>query len=86
MGDAICSSTPSGQCTLRAAVQEGQAVNRAVVVPAGLYALTLGQLVVTQNLTLTGAGSGKTKLDGKLMSRIFDIGATGFAYIGDVTI
>jgi uncharacterized repeat protein (TIGR01451 family) len=86
VGDAVCSSTPSGQCTLRAAVQEGQAVNRAVVVPAGLYELTLGQLVVTQNLTLTGAGSGKTKLDGKLMSRIFDIGATGFAYIGDVTI
>lgn len=86
IGDRNCSSTPSGLCTLRAAVQEGQAVNRAVTVPEGLYELSLGHLEVSKNLTLTGAGSGKTKLDGMRKSRVFDITNTGFAYIGDVTV
>jgi uncharacterized repeat protein (TIGR01451 family) len=86
VGNGICASTPAGLCTLRAAVQEGQASNRAVSVPEGLYELTLGHLAVTQNLTLTGAGSGKTKLDGTINSRIFDIATGGFAYIGSVTL
>src|SRR3954447_24500757 len=41
IGNGICASTPSGVCTLRAAVQEGQASNRAVSVPEGLYELSL---------------------------------------------
>ena len=86
IGDCKCASTPSSKCTLRAAVQEGQAVNQAVSVPAGLYELKLGHLEVTQNLTLTGAGSGKTLLDGSYKSRVFDISNTGFAYIGGVTV
>lgn len=86
IGDGNCMSNPSGLCTLRAAVQEGQAVNRAVTVPAGLYELSQGHLDITKNLTLTGAGSGKTKIDGMLKSRIFDITDTGFAYIGKVTV
>ncbi|MBO3459586.1 hypothetical protein G7B40_033180 [Aetokthonos hydrillicola Thurmond2011] len=86
IGDGKCSSTPSRLCTLRAAVQEGQAVNLAVSVPEGLYELSLGHLDVSKNLTLTGAGSGKTKLDGMLKSRVFDIADTGFAYIGNVTV
>lgn len=86
LGDGVCAAAPSGHCTLRAAVQEGQASNRAVSVPVGLYELTQGQLVVTQNLTLTGAGSGLTRIDGALQTRVFDIAAGGFAYIGDVTV
>lgn len=42
IGDGNCISNPSRLCTLRAAVQEGQAVNRAVTVPAGLYELSQG--------------------------------------------
>ncbi|AFY87362.1 choice-of-anchor Q domain-containing protein [Chroococcidiopsis thermalis] len=86
IGDGNCISNPSRLCTLRAAVQEGQAVNRAVTVPAGLYELSQGHLDITKNLTLTGAGSGKTKIDGMLKSRVFDIADTGFAYIGKVTV
>lgn len=86
VGDGQCISNPSRLCTLRAAVQEGQAVNQAVSVPPGYYELSLGHLVVSKNLTLTGAGSGKTKLDGMLKSRVFDIADTGFAYIGKVTV
>src|SRR5215212_8943018 len=85
IGNGICASA-AGHCTLRAAVQEGQASNRAVSVPEGLYELSLGHLPVTQNLTLTGAGSGKTKLDGTNSSRIYDIATGGFAYIGSVTL
>lgn len=86
VGDGNCISNPSSLCTLRAAVQEGQAVNRAVTLPSGLYELSQGHLVVSKNLTLTGAGSGKTKLDGTLKSRVFDITNTGFAYISGVTV
>ncbi len=86
VGDGNCISNPSRLCTLRAAVQEGQAANRAVTVPAGLYELSLGHLEVSKNLTLTGAGSGQTKLDGALKSRVLDIADTGFAYIGNVTV
>ena len=85
IGNGICAS-PAGLCTLRAAVQEGQASNRAVSVPQGLYELSLGHLAITQNLTLTGAGSGKTELDGTSSSRIFDIATGGFAYVGGVTL
>ena len=35
---------------------------------------------------MNGAGSGKTKLDGTISSRIFDIATGGFAYIGGVTL
>ncbi|NJR74554.1 MAG: hypothetical protein HC773_14740 [Scytonema sp. CRU_2_7] len=86
VGDGNCSSNSSGLCTLQAAIQEGQAINRAITVPEGLYELSLGHLVVSKNLTLTGTGSGKTKLDGMRKSRVFDIADTGFAYISDVTV
>src|SRR4051812_30821247 len=43
VGNGICASA-AGVCTLRAAVQEGQASNLAVSVPEGLYELSLGHL------------------------------------------
>jgi uncharacterized repeat protein (TIGR01451 family)/CSLREA domain-containing protein len=87
-GDNICSSTPSGVCTLRAAVQQGQVSNRSISVPAGTFTLSLGQLVVAanRNMVLSGAGSGQTIIDGSNDSRIFDIHETAFAYISKVSI
>jgi CSLREA domain-containing protein len=79
-GDGTCETAPgSGLCTLRAAIQETNALGGAntVVLPAlppgGRYLLTLpggneaaaatGDLDITSQLTLTGAGAGNTIID-----------------------
>jgi CSLREA domain-containing protein len=70
-GDGIC-ATAAGACTLRAAIQETNALPGAdtVMVPAGTYTLTIpgrgetaaatGDLDITDNLTVTGAGAAAT--------------------------
>ncbi|MEW5985729.1 MAG: choice-of-anchor Q domain-containing protein [Chloroflexota bacterium] len=74
LGDAFC-ATSAGVCTLRAAVQEANALagDDTITLPAGLYALTLtgigeeaavmGDLDVTGNLTLNGDGSAVTTIE-----------------------
>jgi len=81
-GDGAC-QTLGGTCTLRAAVQEADALAGAdaIDVPAGTYVLTIpasppydassGDLNVTEELTVTGAGAAGTILDGNGTSRIF---------------
>lgn len=68
-GDGMCETAPSnGICTLRAAIQESNALAGAdsIVMPAGVFTLTItgreedaaatGDLDVTDDTTLTGAG------------------------------
>jgi CSLREA domain-containing protein len=75
-GNHLCSSTPSGRCTLRAAIQEHNAIGGAntIQLPAGLYALTrtganesesaTGSLDVNGGtLTILGAGAATTVID-----------------------
>lgn len=83
-GDGVC-ATASGECTLRAAVQEANALPgpNAINLPAGTYNLTIpgtneeaaatGDLDVTGDLTLTGAGAATTIIDGDRLDRILDI-------------
>jgi CSLREA domain-containing protein len=58
-GDGVCSDATNGLCTLRAAIEEANAVggSNTVDVPAGTYSLTLGALVISSNLTLQGLGA-----------------------------
>lgn len=82
-GDHQC-RTAGNLCSLRAAVQEANALPGldAVDLPAGTYALSLagagedagltGDLDVTDDLTLTGAGEGLTILDAAGLDRFFD--------------
>lgn len=88
VGDGICSSTPSGECTLRAAVEEGQYSGVAVEADDERYLLSLGHLWVKPGMTLrlAGQGSKKTVIDGQGQWRVFDISATGSAYVSGVTI
>jgi CSLREA domain-containing protein len=63
-GDGICSDS-SGQCTLRAAIEETDSqpagTTVTVTVPAGVYKLTLGALALTRNtVTVTGGGATTT--------------------------
>src|SRR5918992_3834357 len=74
-GNGVC-ATIAGACTLRAAIQEANALPGADVidVPAGTYALaipplnqndiTTGDLDITDSLTIEGAGAGSTFVDG----------------------
>jgi CSLREA domain-containing protein len=75
-GDGVCSA--SGPCTLRAAVEDANNDSglTAVVVPAGTYTLTLGELQVTapSGMDITGSGQNLTVVDGGNASRVFHVG------------
>jgi len=73
-GDGICAAAAGG-CTLRAAIQEANALAGpdAITVPAGALRLTLGDLGVTDDLTLTGAGSSATIISATRGARVLTI-------------
>jgi hypothetical protein len=71
-------------CSLRDAVARANAADgNVVVVPAGHYVLNtqtptiLGELRVTKNTTITGAGARATTVDGNAKSRVFDVTSSG---------
>ncbi|HYV66156.1 MAG TPA: CSLREA domain-containing protein, partial [Myxococcales bacterium] len=83
-GDGVC-ATADGSCTLRAAIQEANALAGAdtVVLPAGTYLLTLagagedgaatGDLDITGDLIIAGAGAASTVVDGNGLDRVFHV-------------
>jgi CSLREA domain-containing protein len=80
-GDGACASA-AGDCTLRAAIQETNALAGAdaITLPAGTYTLTIaganedaaatGDLDITDDLTLTGAGRDVTVIDANQLDRV----------------
>ena len=95
-GDGICASV-GGICTLRAAIMEANALAGAdiITLPAGTYTLTIagtgedaaatGDLDIIDDLTINGAGSATTVINGNNLDRIFDI-RNGVVTISGVTI
>ena len=73
-GNGVC-QTAGGACTLRAALQEANALAGAdtVTVPAGTFVLTLGRLVISSDVTVTGAGSAQTFVDGSGTDSVFQV-------------
>ncbi|MCA9970856.1 MAG: CSLREA domain-containing protein, partial [Anaerolineales bacterium] len=82
-GDGIC-ATSGGVCTLRAAIQEANATPGAdtVSLPIGTYTLSIagnddsaaaGDLDVTQNLTLEGAGAALSIIDAAGLDRALHV-------------
>ena len=83
-GDGVCAAS-AGQCTLRAAIQETNARRGAdsISVPAGTYVLAIpgagedasatGDLDITDDLTITGSGAGRTIVDGGHLDRVFHV-------------
>ncbi|MCB9446641.1 MAG: right-handed parallel beta-helix repeat-containing protein [Ardenticatenaceae bacterium] len=99
IGDGICdSSAVTGQqCTLRAAVQEANfsVGSDTIIIPAGTYALTLtgsdtaaavGDLDITDALTISGAGADTTTVQGSMSDRIFEIRNNAAVSIAGITI
>jgi CSLREA domain-containing protein len=84
-GDGSC-ATGGGACSLRAAVQETNALAGpdAITLPAATYVLTVsgtpnedasasGDLDVLDTLTITGAGAATTAIDGNAASRVIEV-------------
>jgi CSLREA domain-containing protein len=76
-------------CSLREAIDAANTNPGAddVPVPAGTYLLTLGQLVVSDDVSIAGAGQTSTIIDGNATDRVFDIEVpSGVVEISGVTI
>lgn len=77
--DPICEATSGvGDCTLRAAVEQANASGAADEITfsvSGQHTLTLGQLVITTEMSVTGNGSGPsgTVISGNNVSRVIAV-------------
>ena len=84
-GDALCATVGLSLCTLRAAVQEANALGAAaIILPASTTPYTLsrsgddstavnGDLDITGQVTIVGGGSATTIVDGGNVDRVFDV-------------
>lgn len=85
LGDGICLDA-AGNCTLRAAIQEANALGGADIInlSAGTFNLGIagigeesaatGDLDINDSLTIVGAGAHLSFVDGQGLDRIFDVG------------
>ena len=84
-GDGVCAVPFSGNCSLRAAVQEANAWSGldGILLPAGYFALArtgtdednalTGDLDILDDVFILGAGWDKTVISGAFIDRVFDI-------------
>jgi len=82
--DGVCDP----DCSLREAIEAANANPGVddVPVPAGFYLLTLGQLVVSDDVSIAGVGQTTTIIDGNASDRVFEIQAGVGSEFSDVTI
>jgi len=98
-GNGICDAdpTPAVTCTLRAAVQEANALagDDSISLPAGTYALTLagledvaasGDLDVTSTIVIEGAGAGLSVVDQTTADRVLEVWFAGDLVLSGVTL
>lgn len=81
IGDGVCGDA-AGNCTLRAAGQEANALTGADTVnfqSSGTTAVTLslGEILITDSITINGTDANATSISGAGVSRIFNIQRTG---------
>ena len=70
-GNGVCRAA-NNKCTLRAAVQEANqdVVSDIILLPAGIYKLTLGQLQIAAGVTFRGSSQTTTVIDAAGKSRV----------------
>jgi len=85
-GDGSC-STDGAVCSLRAAVQEANALagTDAIVLPAGKFVVA-GVLPVSSDVTIAGAGARQSIVEGNQLDRVFTVDAGRTATISHMTI
>ncbi len=96
-GDGVCLAV-GDVCTLRAAVQEANALAGAdtILVPAGMYLLTIdgagddaaasGDLDITDDVIISGEDPATTIIDGNALDRVFHVLTAGVVSIAGTTI
>ncbi|MEO8669753.1 MAG: choice-of-anchor Q domain-containing protein [Tahibacter sp.] len=96
-GNGVCADS-LGACTLRAAVQEANALpgNDAITLPVGTVTLSLagsgddlgssGDLDIHSVVDITGAGMFATRIDAAALDRVFDVHADGSLHLTDLTL
>ena len=84
-GDGFCETVNTGECTLRAAIQESNALagGGMITLPVGTYKFTIpgtgengaatGDLDITGYLEIIGAGADTTTIDADNLDRVFQI-------------
>lgn len=84
-GDGLCETDITGDCTLRAAIQEANALEGkdTILLPAGTYTLTMsgegeeytesGDLDIWDDLIILGAGMGETIIDAGQLDRAIQV-------------
>ena len=99
-GDGVCAytSTPGNRCTLRAAVQETNALAGAdsILLLAGVFLRTVpgvgedaaatGDLDILDDLEIAGIGKGLTIIDAAGLDRVFEVHHSNTVTIRDLTI
>ncbi|MCB8981345.1 MAG: CSLREA domain-containing protein [Ardenticatenaceae bacterium] len=82
-GDGVCETAVAGQCTLRAAVMEANALSGkdSILLPSGTFSFSIagsnenaalsGDLDILEDLSITGNGVTTTKIDGNRLDRVF---------------
>ncbi|MCA1733892.1 MAG: CSLREA domain-containing protein, partial [Acidobacteria bacterium] len=101
-GDSLCATAAAGPCTLRAAIQEANALNTfggtTIHLPAGTYFLTLAgdnenssatgdlDLAASNGVTIAGAGAATTIIAGSSSDRILEIHSGANATISGLSI
>ncbi len=95
-GDGTCRSADES-CTLRAAIMEANAATGAdtIILPSGTFTLRLagqgedagaaGDLDITDDLTISGAGATSTFIGGNNLDRVFDIPASADGVLVQMT-
>ena len=98
VGDGVCSSDLAGGCSLRAAVQEANAAGAPVLIllPGGTFLLTVvgagedasasGDLDLSGDIVLAGAGPGLTRIDANGSDRVLDVQPGAEVLIEGVTL
>lgn len=92
-GDGVCADA-AGRCTLRAAIQEGNAQPAAssisIAVPPGHYRLTLGAIALTAHNNFAVGGkpgaAARTVIDGGGVARLFTVAAGAGVAFSDLTL
>ena len=85
-GDGLCADA-NGACSLRAAVEEANALSgtTAIMLPAGTYTLLGGELRFTGSVEIFGAGARTTTIDQQSGQRALEI-VSGTTVVSGVTI
>jgi len=86
-GDGLC-ATEAGTCTLRAAIEEANALAGADVVelPSGRFRLLEGTLTISAELTVTGVSLTRTAIQGNRQERVFAIAPGVSVALAEMTV